>query len=388
MLRRPGRAVLLPALLALTAACAAAPPPRTAVLFRTGSIGPETVRRHVEELCALGPRHHSAPESQAAALDWLRLRLAGYGYEPVDEVFQAATPRVEIRYSEDRTTDAGEPLPIGTSITTPFEPHVNLIAEKRGLVEPEVVIEVVAHYDTVPATVGAIDNASGVAALLEVARVCADAPTERTLRFVFTAMEEHGLQGARAHVRLLQARAEAGTERLDAALVLDPVGVTNRAPDSQDSPVRIPFLFWPPSTGDFLGVFGNWGSSGVAGQVQQVAERYAPDLATYTVKRLTGMLDDGRRSDHAPYWDAGYQAVWLCDTFPLRAPGYHQPSDTPALLDAKFCRDAARVAAAWALERAGLMAFPAGDALAEWPDADAPGDAAPGRSPAPRSVAR
>ena len=188
---------------------------------------------------------------------------------------------------------------------------MNLIAEKRGLVEPEVVIEVVAHYDTVPATVGAIDNASGVAALLEVARVCADAPTERTLRFVFTAMEEHGLQGARAHVRLLQARAEAGTERLDAALVLDPVGVTNRAPDSQDSPVRIPFLFWPPSTGDFLGVFGNWGSSGVAGQVQQVAERYAPDLATYTVKRLTGMLDDGRRSDHAPYWDAGYQAVWL-----------------------------------------------------------------------------
>lgn len=348
--RRAGLALLLAA-----SACAA-PPPRTDVLFRTASISSHSVRRHVEELCALGPRHHSEPDNQAAALDWMRARLREAGYEPVDEVFETATPRVEIFYSDTRTTDAGDPLPIGTSVTTPFEPHINLVAERRGLVEPDVVVELVAHYDTVAGTVGAIDNASGVAALLEVARVCADAPTERTLRFVFTAMEEHGLQGARAHVRLLAARAEAGTERLDAALVLDPVGITNHAPDSQHSPLRIPFLFWPPSTGDFLGVFGAWGSSDVALEVAETCQRYAPDLPVYAVPRLTGMLDDGRRSDHAPYWDAGYEAVWLCDTFPMRAAGYHQPSDTPALLDADFCRDAARIAAAWALERAGLLA--------------------------------
>ena len=47
-------------------------------------------------------------------------------------------------------------------------------------------------------------------------------------------------------------------------------------------------------------------------------------------------LPDTRRSDHAPFWDAGYPAILVTDTSNLRNPHYHQPTDSLDTLDIQF----------------------------------------------------
>src|SRR3990172_3282082 len=66
----------------------------------------------------------------------------------------------------------------------------NIIAECTGSSSPEMLLIVGAHYDSVSTTPGADDNASGVAGLLGLARVLANAPMEKTVRFVAFALEE------------------------------------------------------------------------------------------------------------------------------------------------------------------------------------------------------
>src|SRR2546428_4688908 len=72
----------------------------------------------------------------------------------------------------------------------------NVIAVKPGTSSPEEVVVVGAHLDTVPPSPGANDNASGVAAVLEVARLLAEVPTARTVHFVAFGAEELGLVGS------------------------------------------------------------------------------------------------------------------------------------------------------------------------------------------------
>jgi Zn-dependent M28 family amino/carboxypeptidase len=107
---------------------------------------------------------------------------------------------------------------------------------------------------------GADDNSSGVAALLEVARVLAGAPTRRTLRFCFFGAEEVGLQGSAAHLEALRA----DETRVIAALHLDSVGFRATAPGSQGAPDDIPWFLSVPDRGDFVLVAGNWSSGWVA----------------------------------------------------------------------------------------------------------------------------
>lgn len=66
----------------------------------------------------------------------------------------------------------------------------NVIAEHRGTSHPEEIIIIGAHYDTVLYSPGADDNASGVAAIIEMARLLIDTETNRTLRFVAFVNEE------------------------------------------------------------------------------------------------------------------------------------------------------------------------------------------------------
>ena len=55
---------------------------------------------------------------------------------------------------------------------------------------------------------------------------------------------------------------------------------------------------------------------------------------------------DTRRSDHASFWDQGYQAVMLTDTANFRSPHYHQPSDTLATLNVPFAAEVCRAVVA------------------------------------------
>lgn len=226
----------------------------------------------------------------------------------------------------------------------------NIIVEIKGVSRPEAILLIGAHFDSVSTTPGADDNASAVAALLETARALHGRRFETTVRLVFFNLEEAGLGGSRHHA----ARAVEERENIIGMVSLEMLGYYSDAPGSQATPIpRIPFVFNPPRCGDFLAVVGTWRSwwfsgrwmsamrrggagEGAGGGVGGGAERGEDGVGLFLFRLLPGagkLLPDARRSDHAPFLDAGYPALMLTDTANFRNPNYHRETDTPDTLD-------------------------------------------------------
>jgi hypothetical protein len=206
----------------------------------------------------------------------------------------------------------------------------NLEVERRGTTKPDEIVIVGAHYDTVPATPGADDNASGVAALLALAETLARAEPERTLRFVAFANEEPiyfqtPLMGSRVYARDCKARGD----KITAMLSLETMGYFSDARKSQKYP--FPLSLFYPSRGNFLGVVGNRESKAL---VKRVTKSFKSTKALPCVSAaLPGGIQGVGWSDHWSFWQEGYSAVMITDTAIFRNPHYHQPSDLPATLD-------------------------------------------------------
>lgn len=290
-----------------------------------------TLQPHLKQLTDLGPRPSNDAEATAAAVEYITSRLISYGFIPEEERFIARS-----RWAGA----AGEP-----------RERSNIIAQLVGSREPGRILEIGAHYDTVPGSPGADDNTSGTAALLEIARVLAARELKRTVRFCFFAMEEDGLVGSRHHVQRIR---ELG-EKVEGIFVLEMIGYRTNEANSQKAPLRIPLLFSPPRRGDFVAVIGNVSSGAMGNWFEDCADRYEPDLSYYSLNRLGGLFKDSSRSDHSPYWQAGYKGIMLTDTANFRNPNYHKPGDTLATLDLEFLARITRVVTATALEWAGVL---------------------------------
>jgi len=207
--------------------------------------------------------------------------------------------------------------------------HQNLILNLPGqFLQAPILIG--AHYDAVPGTPGADDNATGIAVLLEFARLFAAEPARYPLRLVAFDLEEYGLQGSRHYAQQLKQQ----RQPLRLMLSLEMLGYCDRSPNSQRYPAGLQYFY--PNQGDFIGLIGDW--------------RTVFDLLTLSRQiRQTGtacqwlpagnrglIVPETRSSDHAPFWDAGYRAVMVTDTAHLRNPHYHQPSDRLETLDLDF----------------------------------------------------
>lgn len=317
--------------LLLACGCAAVTDPAIAV--RVEAVSGARLHGDVVALCEIGPRPGYDRGAMQRSIAHIERELRAAGLEPQREEFVAATTvRAD---SEIRVED---------------REHVNVIAEVRGRSHPERVLEIGAHYDTVPGSPGADDNASAVAGLLEIARGLAGVRIDRTIRLLFLAQEEDGLCGSRHHV----SRIRAGEQGRVAGFVsLEMIGYTSREEGSQRTPLRIPFLFEPPTIGDFVAVIGNLGSGWIGNVFEGAADRYVPDLRYYSLNRLGGFFGDAARSDHQAYWEAGLHGLMLSDTANFRNPHYHRPSDTPETLDHEFHLRVTQAALAMALEWAG-----------------------------------
>jgi Zn-dependent M28 family amino/carboxypeptidase len=213
----------------------------------------------------------------------------------------------------------------------------NVIAELPGLTHPEEIILVGAHFDAY--WMGADDNTSGVAAVLELARVLSRYRFDRTIRFVGFDLEELGMVGSNRYVD-----ASAG-ERVVSSLIFDCIGYYSSAANSQQSLPGLP----APSVGDFLAVIGNEESSARASEVFALNER----LGFMKVVPIIAPRDGSSpaagnllRSDHAPFWLTGQQSLFFTDTADFRNPNYHQETDTPDTLDFALYTQAVRLSAA------------------------------------------
>ncbi|MHC5596710.1 MAG: M28 family peptidase [Nostoc sp.] len=228
-----------------------------------------------------------------------------------------------------------------------FSEGVNIFAERPGTNKAAKAIIVGAHYDTVALSPGADDNASGVAVVLEVARLLGSRPTPRTLQLAFFDKEEAGLLGSQAFVSKT-----ARLQNLGGAIVMDMVGYACYSAGCQKYPAGLPIT--PPSDkGDFLAVVGDTehlpllnafqNSQNIPSTALNKEESNLPSVLTLPIP-LKGLLTpDTLRSDHAPFWYQGVGAVLVTDTANLRTPHYHKPTDVPATIERSFFIGAAQI---------------------------------------------
>ncbi len=265
-----------------------------------------SLRRDVERLTAFGPRNVVNQVALQRAAGWLDEELSRHGY---------AVERQ--RYRID-----------GWS-------YDNVIVELPGNDRREEIVVIGAHYDTAEdlqmrGTVGANDNASGIAATLALARALAGARPSRTLRFAAFVNEELPSfwtenQGSLVYAR----RARARGERIVAMISLETIGYYSDEPGSQKYPPGLNLLY--PDTGNFIAFVGNVSSRALVRQAID-AFRTVATIPSEGVAAPASVPGIGW-SDHWSFWQVGYPAIMVTDTAPFRYPHYHTPADTADKLD-------------------------------------------------------
>lgn len=187
-----------------------------------------------------------------------------------------------------------------------------------------------AHYDTAPGTRGADDNASGVAVLLEVARLLKDQPLDREVRFVAFGTEEppaFGTQNMGSYRYARKLRTE-GTP-VAGLINLEMLGYFNPKKGSQLYPPFLHLFF--PDDGNFIAIVANFSSRSFFKSVTGAW----PDIKGLPMKKglLPVFLSGVTLSDHLNFWNEGFQAVMVSDTAFFRNPHYHENSDTAEKLN-------------------------------------------------------
>ena len=207
----------------------------------------------------------------------------------------------------------------------------NIVSEQKGGVRGDEIVVIGAHYDSVPTCPGANDNASGVAALLELAKACRLEQFDRTLRFVAFVNEERPFFHTPAMGSALYARRcrDQGANVVGMCS-LETIGCYTRLPGSQRYPVS-PLAWRYPTTGDFVAFISNLRSRRwlkEAATAFRASTSFPMEMAA-----LPSLVPGIGWSDHWAFWQAGYPALMVTDTAPFRYPHYHLPSDTPDKLD-------------------------------------------------------
>lgn len=261
----------------------------------------ETTVRYLSSMSP--PRSYDHPDSMKKSAAYISQKFTDYGLEPSDQEFIA----------KDRS-------------------YVNVIASAGPREGNHVIVG--AHYDVCGDHPGADDNASAVAGLLEVARFAKKHESELPYRidFVAYALEEPPFfgttqMGSYAHAEYLYKNGI----KVKGMISLEMIGFFTDQKKSQSYPLSGLGLFYP-STGNFIGVVGNFGSSSLANQVAKHMKATSVGVRTLKAPSFITGVDF---SDHRNYWKFGYEAVMVTDTAFYRNPNYHEETDTINTLDFK-----------------------------------------------------
>jgi Zn-dependent M28 family amino/carboxypeptidase len=204
----------------------------------------------------------------------------------------------------------------------------NLIAEKTGTKKDVVIIG--AHYDTVPGSPGADDNASAVAGLLELARLNRETSNKKTLVFSAFVNEEAPCFGSPNMGSMVYAK-HLREQRIPVEVMvsLEMIGYFSEE-RIQAYPLPGMGLVYP-KTGDYIGVVGNFLSSKYVSFFKKGIRKHSNIRA----RSLTGPEFFGgiNLSDNYSFWHHGYRAVMVTDTSFFRNRHYHQLTDTIDTLD-------------------------------------------------------
>ena len=258
------------------------------------------LKTHVNHLAHhIGERHLWRGDSMARAADYIESHLTRCGYAPGRQNYTA----------------------YGQTVS-------NIIAEKRGAGSETVVIG--AHYDTVPGSPGADDNASAVAGLLELARLMSKRASRLSLIFAAFANEESPAFGT-DYMGSMQYARRLKKEKRDIRFMisLEMIGYF-RKDRPQSYPVGLMRSFYP-KTADFIAVVGDFRSGRHVHWLAGCIRRFGGvKTAALVAPRHFGGID---RSDQLAFWHHGFKAVMVTDTAYFRNPNYHRETDTAETLD-------------------------------------------------------
>lgn len=262
----------------------------------------DRLAHHVDVLAGtIGERNVYRPGSLERAAHYIAEQFSANGYAPASQKYGVAGSIV-------RNIDAQQGAPA------------------------DGILIVGAHYDSVAGSPGANDNASGVAAVLELSRLLQDGTGRLAMRFVAFANEEPPFfmtesMGSRVYARRCRERGE----RISGMFSLETIAYYSDERGSQQYPGPAPFQHLYPDTGNFIGFVSNVASRKLMREAGGAFRRRGafPSEGIAAPADIPGI----GWSDHWAFWQEGYPAVMLTDTAPYRYPHYHQLSDTPDKLD-------------------------------------------------------
>ena len=225
-----------------------------------------------------------------------------------------------------------------TDITTPDfdyagDTHYNVIAVKPGYAEPDRLIVVGGHYDSITYgqaispmefAPGADDDGSGTTLVMELARVLADVPLRKTVVFIAFSAEEQGLVGSRA-----------------------------AASSYRDIAANIEVMF----NYDMVGYDPNnrWGLNMSSGN-NDVYRELSAQAAARVTPVITREVTMGTSSDHYSFFQRGYAVVDNIETV-FNTQGWHTMTDLTSKMNFPFMTDVVRAALA-SVAYVGMVASP------------------------------
>jgi len=266
----------------------------------------QNLRRHVARLSVdIGERHLWNGDSLERAAQYIESELSAAGYAPTRQTYTAYR-----------------------------RPVANIIAEKKGTRPQSIVIG--AHYDSVPGSPGADDNASAVAGLLELARLLRNTGCAGGFKLVAFVNEESpsfgsDYMGSMQYARHLKEHGE----NVAFMIALEMIGYFDKR-KPQNYPLKLMRRFYP-KTGDFIGIIGDLHSQKPVRALARAMRREGlVRTSALVAPRQFGGID---RSDHSAFWRHGFRALMITDTAFFRNENYHRETDTIDTLNFEVMAD-------------------------------------------------
>jgi hypothetical protein len=265
---------------------------------RPSRVERENLERHVVGLAGeIGERNVFRPQALAAAADYIQTVWESQGYDAARQVYEVQ----------------------GLACA-------NLEVSRTGDHRPDEILLIGAHYDSVRESPGANDNASGVAALLELSRLFAEVAPAMTVRFVAFVNEEPPFffgsrQGSVVYAKAARRRGD----DIRLMIALETIAYYRDEAGSQHYPPVFGWFY--PDRGNFIGFVSDFASRRLMRRAVRAfrARSDFPLEHAATFRLIPGIA----WSDHWSFWRRGYRAFMVTDTAFHRYPYYHTAEDTP-----------------------------------------------------------